>query len=90
MILKLKPEMKELLTEVLEKRRPDLLKLIPPYGEIDLTEFERDEIIDAVTDEFTSTGLKEDDEPNQRGILLDDLIGALASASYDRASSSEG
>jgi hypothetical protein len=83
MILKLKPEMEELLREVLEKRRPDLLKLIPPYREIDLTDFELDEVIDAVTDEFTATGLKEDDEPNQRGIRLDDLIGALAAASYD-------
>ncbi len=53
--------MKELLTEVLEKRRPDLLKLIPPYGEIDLTEFERDEVIDAVADEFIATGLKGDE-----------------------------
>lgn len=88
MILKLKPQMEELLTEVIEKRRPDLLKLMPPYREIDLTEDERDEIIDAVTDEFTSTGLKEDDEPNERGIRLDDLIGSLAAASYDLASPS--
>lgn len=81
--------MEELLTEVLERRRPDLLKLIPPYREMDLTDLQRDEIIDAVTDEFTATGLKEDGEPNHRGIRLDDLIGALASASYDLASSSE-
>jgi hypothetical protein len=87
MMLKLKPEMEELLTEVLEKRRPDLLKLIPPYREIDLSEEQRDEIIDAVTDEFIETGLRPDDEPNERGIRLDDLIGALASASYDLASS---
>jgi hypothetical protein len=70
MILKLKPEMEELLTEVIEKRRPDLLRKLPPYREIDLTEDERDEIIDAVADEFTATGLKEDDEPNERGIRL--------------------
>ena len=90
MILKLKPEMEDLLTEVIEKRRPDMLRLIPPYREIDLTDFERDEIIDAVADEFTATGLKADDEPNARGIRLDDLIGSLASASYDLASTSDG
>lgn len=78
MILKLKPEMEELLTEVLEKSRPDLLKLMPPYREIDLNEEQRDEIIDAVADEFTETGLKPDDEPNERGLRLDDLIGALS------------
>lgn len=66
---------------MLEKRRPDLLKIIPTYREIDLTDFQRDEVIDAVADEFTATGLKEDDEPNERSILPDDLIGALAAAS---------
>lgn len=80
--------MEELLMEVLEKRRPDLLRLLPPYRESYLTDLERDEIIDAVTDEFTATGLRSDDEPNERGIRLDDLIGALAS--YDSASPSDG
>jgi hypothetical protein len=89
MNLELKPEMGELLTEVLEKRRRDLLKLIQPYRQIDLIEDQRDEIIDTVTDEFITTGLKEDDEPNQGGLLLDDLIGALAAASDDLAPSSD-
>jgi hypothetical protein len=80
MLLKLKLEMNHLLVEVIKKRRPDLLSLMPSQTQFELTESERDEIVEAVVDEFTETGLEADDEPNSRGILLDDLIGALTIA----------
>ena len=43
-------------------------------------DFEFDDLdttIDALTDIFINYGLKENDEPNQDGLILDDLIGKL-------------
>jgi hypothetical protein len=77
MDLRLNSEMERLLIEVIEKRRPELLKRIPPYRAIDFTEEERDLVIESLADELTATGLKENDEPNDRGRRLDDLIGVL-------------
>ncbi len=36
-----------------------------------------DKIIDLLTDIFMNYGLKKDDEPNNEGLILDDLIGKL-------------
>lgn len=36
-----------------------------------------DETIDLLTDVFMNYGLKKDDEPNDEGLILDDLIGKL-------------
>jgi hypothetical protein len=76
MILKLNQRMRDLLAEVIEKRRPNMLQLITS-GNIEVTDAEVDELFDIVGDEFMETGLKQDDEPNERGLLLEDLIGCL-------------
>ena len=36
-----------------------------------------DKTIDLLTDIFMNYGLKKDDEPNDEGLILDDLIGKL-------------
>lgn len=36
-----------------------------------------DKTIDLLTDIFMNYGLKKDDEPNNEGLILDDLIGKL-------------
>ena len=36
-----------------------------------------DKTIDLLTDIFTNYGLQENDEPNEDGLILDDLIGKL-------------
>ncbi len=69
--------MRELLTEVIKKHRPDMLNLVTSSQDIELTDTELDEIFDIVGNEFCETGLKINDEPNERGLLLEDLIGRL-------------
>jgi len=58
------------LQEVIAKRKPELqsLKLEPSLIE---------ELCDIVMDEFCETGLKDDDEPNNRGLKLEDLVDEL-------------
>ena len=65
------------LTEIVKRRSPDLLNLsifTPPKT---LTEEERETIQEVLADEFCEFGLKENSEPNEYGIFLDDLIGKL-------------
>jgi hypothetical protein len=77
MAIKLSPPMTELLSEVVSKRCPHLASLLATLEDVELTDSQRDELWDAVADEFAEAGLKEDDEPNERGLILEDLIGRL-------------
>jgi hypothetical protein len=45
--------------------------------QFDLSESIRRELIDAISTEFVETGLTENNEPNQRGIRLEELLDAL-------------
>jgi hypothetical protein len=77
MVLRLSPKMEELLTEVISKRRPDLISLLASPQDTELSDSQIDELREAVADEFCETGLREDDEPNERGLLLEDIIGRI-------------
>lgn len=77
MRLKLSPKMIELLMEAVSKHRPDLVGLFTSQN-IELNDSQRDELRQALTDELCETGFREDDEPNERGRLLEDLIDYLA------------
>ena len=77
MPLRLSQEQEKLLAEVVSKRNPQLTSLVEDVNEIELTDSQRDELREAVADEFIETGLEENDEPNKRGLLLEDLIGRL-------------
>lgn len=69
--------MTELLREVVSKRCPHLVSSLASLEDIEITDSQRDELWDAVAGEFAETGLKGDDEPNERGLMLEDLIGRL-------------
>lgn len=77
MPIRLTEEMEKLLAEVIRKRNPQLISLVEDVNDIELTDLQRDELREAVADEFVQTGLEENDEPNKRGLLLEDLIGRL-------------
>ncbi len=65
------------LIEIVKRRSPELLSFsffIPPKP---LTEEEREAIREVLADEFCEFGLKENFEPNDYGIFIDDLIGKL-------------
>ena len=77
MALSLPQAMADVLREVVQDHRPDLLTILESRENIELTEQQRDDLRQAVTDEFCQTGLKENDEPNQRGLLLEEIIDRL-------------
>lgn len=66
----------QLLRQVISKHRPELLHLLGLLGTVTLTDDQREGLRAGLLDELCETGLSQD-EPNPRGVLLDDLIGAL-------------
>lgn len=77
MPLKLSTKMIGLLSEVIRKRCPHLIGLLDSPQCIEITDSQRDELQEAVADDFLETGLRDDDEPTARGLLLEDLVGKL-------------
>jgi hypothetical protein len=64
-----------LLRQILEKRAPLLARLLNSGMELDDIDFnDRLAICDALTDEFSETGLDSSYEPNDRGLLIEHLI----------------
>lgn len=68
-----------LLGEVLEKQEPALLEELAYLGVLPLTRATREAMREALASELCETGLDPDDEPNTRGLALEDLIDILAS-----------
>ena len=77
MIVKLNQKLKELLIEVVAKHRPEMQRLITSET-FEVSDSELDELFDIVGNEFMETGLEKNDEPNERGLRLEDLIGRLS------------
>jgi hypothetical protein len=67
-----------LLREVLERRAPELSSLLRDGGRVVLREGQKRAVQELVGDEFAETGLRDDDEPNQRGLDLEKLIDAFS------------
>jgi len=77
MPLRLSPQLAEMLNEAVTKHSPHLSDLLAAVQDLRLTDSQRDELRQAVTDELCETGFRADDEPNARGLLLEDLIDQL-------------
>jgi hypothetical protein len=77
MALNLPAELSALLSEVLWKRHPSMIGIVASLQNVVLTDDQREELRQALTDEFMDTGLRENDEPNDRGLLLEELIDKL-------------
>ena len=63
-----------LLREVLEKRAPEFVPVLREGSTVVIREDQRKEIQELVGDEFAETGLRENHEPNERGLALEELI----------------
>ena len=77
MALQLPSKMSEMLSEIVWKREPSLIGAVASLQKIQLTAEQREDLRQAVTDELIETGLRDDDEPNERGLLLEELIDRL-------------
>lgn len=73
----LDPGQLTLLRDVIERRNPELRRLLDSLGVVRLTTEEREALRGALADELCERGLGPDDEHNEFGLGLDDLIGAL-------------
>jgi hypothetical protein len=76
--MKLKADESRLLKEVVDARTPELAGLAERVmrGEA-IDESSWHSLAQVLIDELTATGLRSDDEPNARGLLLDELIGKI-------------
>ena len=77
MALALPAKLSALLSEVVWKRNPDMIGIVASFQNVGLTETQREELRQTLTDELIDTGLRENDEPNERGLLLEELIDKL-------------
>ena len=59
------------------KRNPDMIGIVASIQNVALAEDQREELRQTLTDEFIETGLRENDEPNERGLLLEELVDRL-------------
>ncbi|MBO1748989.1 hypothetical protein LMF57_05800 [Stenotrophomonas sp. SI-NJAU-1] len=84
MTLPISSRLHSLLVEIAAKRRFQL----PEGGVEHLAEHDRELLIDILLQEFSETGLGTDDEPNQRGVEIEEIIDFVGSiADQTRASS---
>jgi hypothetical protein len=74
MIKDLSKAQQDLLRDILQRHGSQLLILLDSPDAIKLTGNQRDELRQLITDELCATGLRDDYEPNQRGLLLEELI----------------
>lgn len=65
------------LTELVGRRSPIDLAIVAAIKARELSADERERLREIVADEFVEYGLGPDDEPNSRGLLLDDIIAWL-------------
>lgn len=67
----------ELIRTLVWRRKASLMRLVHQIGHRQLSTDEREEIRGVLSDEMLEVGLETDDEPNEYGKRLDDLIGVL-------------
>jgi len=75
-MIKFSDEMQIILEEVIEKRKPELKRLLPYV--VNRQPFENKDVADLcseLTNELCETGFKEISKPNKRGKILYKLIG---------------
>jgi hypothetical protein len=77
MAVALSGKLSALLSEVLWKRDPSMIGIVASFQSAELTNDQREELRQILTDELMETGLGDDDEPNERGLLLEELIDKL-------------
>jgi hypothetical protein len=70
----LSQKMFSLIIDIIQRRSPKLLNLPFFNGNESLTDIEREELREVLSDEFCEFGLKADSEPNDYGLLIEHSI----------------
>ena len=71
------PQQKALIAEVVQHHNPAFCDVIDTLGTRTLTDQERESLREAIATELCATGLDATDEPNQRGVELEEVIDLL-------------
>ncbi|WP_117309816.1 hypothetical protein [Stenotrophomonas sp. G4] len=85
MTLPFSSRLHSLLVEIAAKRSFQL----PEGGVEHLAEHDRELLIDILLQEFSETGLGTDDEPNQRGVEIEEIIDFVGSIADQTCASSD-
>jgi hypothetical protein len=73
-----------LLREVTMKHHPDMVSWLDALAPVTPTDQQLQELRQSVGSELCETGLTDDDEPNQRGLLLEELVDWLGTELVNR------
>lgn len=76
-IIKLTKDEFNLLTNIINKRNHTFLNITEDLGSRKLTSKEKDNLQQMLMSEMVENGLKENDEPNDLGKVLDSIIGKI-------------
>ena len=68
------PRLQALLRKVIAQHHPEILGQLSPTGDLFLHGHQVEPLQAALLSSFCDSGLRSDDEPNQRGLFLEELI----------------
>jgi hypothetical protein len=79
-MVRIPQRLQELLREVMAKYRPEMLTRLSPTGELSLTPEQREPLRNSLAGELCESGLLPDDEPNERGYTIEELLDLVGKA----------
>ncbi len=79
----IKPGQMEFLQEIVAARCPELTDRLRSVGLKGLASSERETLEDALTYEFTASGLGADDEPTARGLEIEQLVSIVVALDWE-------
>jgi hypothetical protein len=77
MTIPLKREEINLLKDIVSRNNPSLMWIVDSIGKSPLSVDQREELRGVIATDIIQTGLREDYEPDERGLLLENLIDRL-------------
>lgn len=79
-MVRIPERLQELLLEVMVKCRPEMISRFSSEGELSLAPEQREPLRGSLADELCESGLRPDDEPNERGHAIEELIDLVGRA----------
>ena len=79
-MVRIPQRLQQLLREVMAKYRPEMLSRFSAAGELSLVAEQREPLRQSLASELCESGLLPNDEPNDRGYALEELIDLVGKA----------